>query len=1102
MAAGIVAELTAAGFDDPQPIGRGGFGVVYCCYDHALERHVAIKLLLAEVDDDDRARFIHEQHILGRLSGHPHIVPAMSADITVTGRPYIVMPYYPRRSLDNLIRQYGPLSWPDVASIGVKLAGALATAHGFGIVHRDVKPANILLTEYHEPQLSDFGVAQLGEHMSSATIHGTPAYTAPEILCGASASPASDIYSLGATLFSLLTGNSPFARRRDESIESQLARISSARLPDLREHDVPKKICAAIEESMALEPTARPTSAAAFGENLRDAQRATGQPVDTLTVLRRDSETGSESSPERMSMLPPYSPSGSITSPPPPMAATKFRPPTTARTLIGRERLLHILRNSGRRKLLLVNGPAGFGKTTLAAQWARELENSGTTVAWLTVDRDDDNVVWFLAHLVAAIRRVRPDISRELAALLEQRSSDVVRSVLSALIDEIHDYGQDIVLVVDDWHRVHNDDAIAAMNFLLQHSCHHLRIMIVGRSGKGLASTKLLVEDEVIDIDVDALRFDRKETDAFLVEASRLPLSVDDITKIQASTEGWPAALQLAQLSLTGRDDPKGFIDNLTGRHHVIGDYLAENVLDSLEPTLLEFLMTTSITTKICAGLATALSNRADSPDLLNQIADRNLFLQRMDDEGEWFRYHRLFADYLQRRSAQWDPDRVTALHLRASEWFSEHRLIVEALDHALAADAVDRAIELVEANATDLVLAGRTATFLGLMDKLPVSWTDMRPRLQLCVAWADSGLHRGNRVTSAVRKALAAVDASDLTDHEVASFRTEAMLVTGLEQYVSDNLDGIQLIDVDQLKDLANPIMSIAAADLAAADALNRFDYAAVYRWQQTASRFALGSDPIATLQSHCIAGLAALDQLDVATAEHHFTAALGLACETELAPRAAVLAGALLGELRYEQGRIDEACELLGANVREQWQPDAVDFLLPVYATGARVAYLHGNSKHATELLDIGEKISEEKSLPRLSARLVNERIRIGLPISNDLRKYLSELPTYRRQTTRIRAMTRELEQDSAIRLMLAEGSPSAVEIACRRAEALVEAVDDRRRPRAAAYLRLLYADTLRVAGHSSEADRVAAPTLALIEHKGLHQVASDTSSKFWRN
>src|ERR1700756_2438297 len=281
---GIPAELRDAGFDDVAEVGHGGFGVVYHCTQPSLDRTVAVKVLTSDLDPDNLDRFLREQRAMGRLSGHPHIVTILQVGTTSSGRPFIVMPYYAKDSLEALIRRHGPLEWSEAVSIGVKLAGALDAAHLVGTLHRDVKPGNILLTDYGEPQLTDFGIARIagGFQTSTGVITGSPAFTAPEVLEGEAPTAQSDIYSLGATLFCALTGHAAFERRSGERVVAQFLRITSQPIPDLREHGMPDDVAAIIERAMSRDPSARPATATAFGDELREVQRILGAAVDEM----------------------------------------------------------------------------------------------------------------------------------------------------------------------------------------------------------------------------------------------------------------------------------------------------------------------------------------------------------------------------------------------------------------------------------------------------------------------------------------------------------------------------------------------------------------------------------------------------------------------------------------------------------------------------------------------------------------------------------------------------------------------------------------------------------------------------------------------------
>src|SRR5258708_31810030 len=356
--AGIPAELVAAGFEHPEEIGRGGFGVVYRCSQRALDRTVAVKVLTADLEPDNLERFVREQVAMGKLSGHPHIVNIFQVGTTAAGRPYIVMQYHPHGSLEAKIHDTGPIGWRDALHIGVRVAGALETAHRRATLHRDVKPANILLTDYGEPQLTDFGIARISGGFETATgvITGSPAFTAPEVLEGGTPTERSDVYSLGATLFCALTGHAAYERRSGEKVVAQFLRITSQPIPDLREHGLPDDVAAIIERAMSRDPTDRPASAAQFGDELRQTQRGSAVAVDEMARPvelggeRRES-TGVRQAPRRETTL----------TPTPPTPATKYRPPVAARALLGRDLLIDVLRAGGSRPLVLVDAPPGLG---------------------------------------------------------------------------------------------------------------------------------------------------------------------------------------------------------------------------------------------------------------------------------------------------------------------------------------------------------------------------------------------------------------------------------------------------------------------------------------------------------------------------------------------------------------------------------------------------------------------------------------------------------------------------------------------------------------------------------------------------------------------
>jgi serine/threonine protein kinase/N-acetylneuraminic acid mutarotase len=291
---GIAAELEAAGFLDAVEVGRGGAGVVYRCRQTSLARTVAIKVLLSDLDQDNRERFLREGLAMGKLSGHPNIEDILQVGVTAANRPYIVMPYHEAGSLAQRLQRVGRIAWPDALRIAVKLCGALETAHRIGTLHRDIKPGNVLVNNYGEPQLSDFGIARIvgGYETATGFFTGTIAYTAPEVLAGNPPTAVSDVYSLGATIYALIAGVAAHERKDGEDLVAHYLRISSTPVPDMRPQGIPANVCATIEKAMSHDPTERYVSAAEFGRDLQAAQRHNGLIADSMVLSETAGEPG------------------------------------------------------------------------------------------------------------------------------------------------------------------------------------------------------------------------------------------------------------------------------------------------------------------------------------------------------------------------------------------------------------------------------------------------------------------------------------------------------------------------------------------------------------------------------------------------------------------------------------------------------------------------------------------------------------------------------------------------------------------------------------------------------------------------------------------
>jgi serine/threonine-protein kinase PknK len=664
------------------------------------------------------------------------------------------------------------------------------------------------------------------------------------------------------------------------------------------------------------------------------------------------------------------------------IVATRIQPPTYFGKLVARDRLIDLLRANRTKRLALIHAPAGFGKTTLAMQWQRVLRAEGVPTAWISLDRDDNDVVSFLRSLVGAVRRVEPALGADLADLLEQHSHDSQRYVLAELVNQVAEYRQPVGIVLDDWHLIDNADTIAALEFLLDVGPDNLHLIVTSRT-RTPAVGKLKVRDQVSEIDATHLRFDQRESAAFLVDLNALDLDGNDVLQLWSTTDGWIAALQLATLSLRTTKDASALISGFSGRHHSIGDYLAENVLDALPGELLDFLLTTSICDRLCGGLAAAVSGQPRGQAILEELEHRDMFLVPLDDNREWFRYHHLFGGYLRQRLERDHADRIVGLHRTASAWFSEQGVLNEAVMHALAAGDDAGAVDLVERQAMYLVEHSRMASLLGLVNRLPQDLLSGRPTLQIAIAWANCLLQRAEDAQIALDHVRAALD--EATDATAADILGEADVVQACTDVYRDRIDRAAGLVAPCIveKPRCRPFLVAVSANICTFVDIQTFDYATALARQEWARPFQeMASGPFAGVYGRCFAGLAAFAQLDLRTAEQRYAEARELAQSMAGEhSHAARLAGALVGRLCYERGEIDmaetllEECHELGA------ESGVPDFMIATYSTLARIKVLRGDIDDAFSLLDEGSNAAQQLSLPRLAAALDSARLSLYL-------------------------------------------------------------------------------------------------------------------------
>ncbi|MCH8339020.1 MAG: tetratricopeptide repeat protein, partial [Chloroflexi bacterium] len=408
---------------------------------------------------------------------------------------------------------------------------------------------------------------------------------------------------------------------------------------------------------------------------------------------------------------------------------TKLYMPPVRSQVVSRPRLIDRLTEGLTRKLILISAPAGFGKTTLLGEW---VGHSELPVAWVSLDESDNDPQRFLTYVVAALQTIDTDMGAGALSLLESPQPRPAELILTSLINEVAETAQDFILVLDDYHVIDAKPVDNALTFLLDHLPPQMHLVIASRADPPLPLAHLRGRGELTELRAADLRFTPDEAATFLNQVMGLGLSAEEVTALETRTEGWIVGLQMAALSMQGRADTASFIQAFTGSHHFIIDYLVEEVLQRQPERVRSFLLQTSILDRLSGPLCDAVTGQEDGRAMLEGLERGNLFVVPQDDKRQWYRYHHLFAEVLQARSMEEQPNRAPTLHRRASEWYEQNGLPSDAIHHAFAAEDFERAAGLVELAWPAMRRSRLDGTLLGLLQALPDELVRTRPVLSV----------------------------------------------------------------------------------------------------------------------------------------------------------------------------------------------------------------------------------------------------------------------------------------------------------------------------------------------------------------------------------
>jgi LuxR family maltose regulon positive regulatory protein len=720
------------------------------------------------------------------------------------------------------------------------------------------------------------------------------------------------------------------------------------------------------------------------------------------------------------------------------LVTTKVRVPRTRPELVPRPRLREALvRNEGRR-LTLVSAPAGFGKTTLLSEWLEDRSEDGRSVAWLSLEEADNDPARFLAYLVSALQSALGEgIGEGVLASLRLPEFPPVEAVVGVLINELADVRDEVTIVLDDYHVIHSGPIHEATSFLLEHLPENVHLVISSRADPPLPLAKLRARDQVTEIRAAALRFTTEEATAFLKGVMGLTLSAADVAALEAVTEGWIAALQLAALSMRDREDVSGFVESFSGGNRHVLDFLAEEVLERQSEGVREFLLKTSVLERMSAPLCDALTSRNDGQQMLERLEHDNLFLIALDDERRWYRYHHLFADFLRSRLQRGQPERMRELHRRAAEWYERNGWTSEAVRHALAAQEHDRAADLVEQVARKMWLRAEIMTLLGWLEELPEETRRRRPQLLLQYSAALLWVGRLDDVELLVQEIERVLGVSgEGRDEDLQPSADEPLrqvllgffaAVRSWRAYLKGEPHGAIALAQRALELLPEEdveLRSFAAFRLAEAYRTADDLEAASAAFAETAELGRAAGHEYLVLRAMSRQAKLQVARGRLRKADHLLQRALLFAVERggDSLPATGEV-HVVIGELLYERDELEAAADRLKEGIRLAERMGQLDILVEGYVALSRVEMAQGNVESALERAREASKLAERSGAAEAIVEAAAWNARLHLT-RNDSTAAVLELERIAGAPAVSVSMVRESAQIALARLTVARG------------------------------------------------------------------------------
>jgi LuxR family maltose regulon positive regulatory protein len=586
---------------------------------------------------------------------------------------------------------------------------------------------------------------------------------------------------------------------------------------------------------------------------------------------------------------------------------TKLHAPAARAGWVERPGLIQALASATAR-LVLVDAPAGFGKTTVVAQW-RSSPDESRPFAWVSLDEGDNDPGRLWWHVVCALQRACPGFGgTDILASLRGQISAVTGLVLPLLVNELAALGSPVLLVLDDYQVIKERSCHEQVEFVLLHLPPAVQLVLITRSDPPLPLSRLRAAGAMTEIRARELRFTPEQAATLTHTVSGVQLSEPDLAVLMEQTEGWPAGVYLAALSLRGHPSPQAFVRQFSGNNRFIVDFLTQEVLSRQPRKIRQFLARTSVLGRFCAPLCETVSGAVNAAEVLDTLERENLFIVPLDDTRQWFRYHHLFAQTLRSLLMRTEPDIVPALHRNASAWHRQHGSMEEAISHAVDAGDLAQATGLIASDWFAYVDSGQVATVRRWMRSIGDDQIAVTPLAAHCAAWAAA--FSGDRQTA--RRWLPVIDAAQqegpLPDGMRSLKFSAALLrsVYGFDGFQAMRESAATAAELED--DPASPWYALARGALGFSLYMSGEPQAAIPPLREAAN--SQTSPTLTRLAALSTLSLIALDAGRPAEADEFAQAACGLAQRDDLSQAtSASLAYVAAGAVHAARGRPEEA-------------------------------------------------------------------------------------------------------------------------------------------------------------------------------------------------